>query len=215
MIETYELFEHDWEENETAATCTESAYKVSICKICAAKEKTQTAPALGHLSDGSRVCARCKQTLPVIIGEIKENTATGCGGGIYQTSGNLNVKGGVITGNEAKGNGGGVCVNPAKYNQTNVTVSGGDISNNTADENGGGIWMTKHSKNRKRTNLKISGGIIHDNNAKNGGGVYVNSGVVFSLYRTYITGNTANRAGKVIYLSVGCLMERIIILTNR
>lgn len=69
MIETYELCEHDWEENETAETCTESAYKVSICKICAAKETTQTAPALGHLSDGSRVCARCKQTLPVIIGE--------------------------------------------------------------------------------------------------------------------------------------------------
>lgn len=80
-----------------------------------------------------------------------------------------------------------------------MTVSGGDISNNTADENGGGIWMTKHSKNSKGTNLKISGGIIHDNNAKNGGGVYVNSGVVFSLYRTYITGNTAKEKAGGIY----------------
>ena len=31
------------------------------------EETTQTTPALGHLSDGSNICARCNQPLPVKV----------------------------------------------------------------------------------------------------------------------------------------------------
>ena len=129
-------------------------------------------------------------------GYIQNNISDTNGGGIYRTSGDLNVKGGNISGNTAGGNGGGIFVNPAKYNTTNITMSGGDICDNTASGNGGGIWITKTSKTSA---LDINGGNIRDNKAKIGAGVYVNTGVNFSLYSAYITDNMAAEKAGGIY----------------
>lgn len=64
---TYHICEHDWEKIETPASCTEPAYIISTCKVCGMEETTQTTPALGHLSDGSNICARCNQPLQVKV----------------------------------------------------------------------------------------------------------------------------------------------------
>lgn len=139
-------------------------------------------------------------TLNFRNGYIGNNNAAGNGGGIYHGSGTLNISGGIIAGNKANaGNGGGIFVNPAKYNAAKVTVSGGDICDNAASGNGGGIWMTKYTGKNNETTLEVNGGNIRDNKAKIGAGVYVNTGVNFSLYSAYITDNMAAEKAGGIY----------------
>jgi hypothetical protein len=86
-------------------------------------------------------------------GVISGNTAE-MGGGVCMDS-DFNMKGGVISGNKASGNGGGVYVGNGVFN-----VTGGKISENTATDNGGGIWIDME----KLEQLFVSNGATFSNN---------------------------------------------------
>lgn len=69
-------------------------------------------------------------------GEIKNNVATGCGGGIYSNDANrATLNGGFITGNSAH-QGGGIYLREQEFKLQDVTITG-----NKAAE-GGGFWIS-------------------------------------------------------------------------
>ena len=108
------------------------------------------------------------------------------GGAIYVcASSTLNMKGGLITGNEAY-KGGGVFTLRSKVN-----ISGGTISYNKSKENAGGIFIAT------KCEFNVTGGIISNNKGAIGGGLgfYDASG---TMRNVTISNNTAeNRAGGV------------------
>ena len=57
---------------------------------------------------------------------LSGNSASGNGGGIYDTDGTLNVSGSTISGNTASGNGGGI------YNTVTMTLSSSNVAGNTS-----------------------------------------------------------------------------------
>ncbi|MBD5413031.1 MAG: hypothetical protein HDR52_01180 [Treponema sp.] len=119
---------------------------------------------------------------------------TGCGGGIYNASGTLELTDVTITGENNIDNpdaryGGGI------YSEGSLTITGGKISNCTSNI-GGGVYKSAGT-------LKITDGTISENNAsKNGGGVYViGSGSSFTMNGGEISNNKAEDAyGGGIYI---------------
>ena len=104
-----------------------------------------------------------KITININNGEISGNKVTrGSGGAVAAFFGftELNIKGGTLTGNSARNNGGGVFL----YDATNVTISGGTISENKASQ-GGGVYLWPTSA------AKQTDGSIENNVANAGGGV--------------------------------------------
>jgi len=73
--------------------------------------------------------------------DIKSNTATENGGGIYLGQGKISVVNGIIDSNSASGNGGGVYTHQGNIdiNPTSDERNATQITNNTADINGGGL----------------------------------------------------------------------------
>ena len=131
--------------------------------------------------------------------EIKDNKAES-GGGVYVNSGNINMTGGLITGNEANkalvvgtvnASGGGVYVNGGTFTMSDTA----SITDNNARENGtgGGVYVGGGS-------FTMNGGEISRNTTDNlgsSGGVCLNGGSFF-MRSGSITGNSAgNGAGGV------------------
>jgi hypothetical protein len=88
------------------------------------------------------------------------------------------MKGGGVTNNIAKGNGGGI-------DASGLTMSAGEVSGNKA-EFGGGVYVYKGSE------FTMSGGNVTGNEAEFvGGGVYVEGGATFTQGKGVISGNTA------------------------
>jgi TolB-like protein len=97
-------------------------------------------------------------------GTISGNTAAGLGGGVYNGSGEynmregtFNMRGGVISGNSAGGKngfGGGVFIDKGdNFTKTGGTVSGNDLSfgeRNNASMNGHAIYLDSYNTNRWR-----------------------------------------------------------------
>ena len=133
-----------------------------------------------------------KITININNGEISGNKVTkGSGGAVAAFFGvtELNIKGGMLTGNSAYQFGGGVFL----YQATNVTISGGTISENKALRGGGGVCLFAGSE------VKQTGGSIENNVANVGGGVY---GGTYTMTGGIIKDNnnslteTARRAAK-------------------
>ena len=129
-------------------------------------------------------------TLDQVI--ISNNTAHGCGGGIYVNC-NVNMKDGAsITGNGANSGeylaGGGVYLAGGTFD-----LNGGEISNNKDDIlNGAGVYVAGGTFN-------LNSGKINGNEAKDsGGGVYV-AGGTFNLNGGEISSNEASFAGGMDY----------------
>ena len=129
-------------------------------------------------------------TLDQVI--ISNNTAHGCGGGIYVNC-NVNMKDGAsITGNGANSGeylaGGGVYLAGGTFD-----LNGGEISNNKDDIlNGAGVYVAGGTFN-------LNSGKINGNEAKDsGGGVYV-AGGTFNLNGGEISGNEASSGGGMDY----------------
>lgn len=147
-------------------------------------------------------------------------SATSEGGGVYVPSGStFNMTNAVITHCEVPTNVGGgfssfgtttVTDSKIEYRSANygggikidgagLTVSNSTVENCTTSKSGGSIWMTKYTGKNNKTTLEVNGGNIRDNKAKIGAGVYVNTGVNFSLYSAYITDNMAAEKAGGIY----------------
>lgn len=115
-------------------------------------------------------------------GEITNNTTnstSGAGVRFYGTGAVFEMTGGIVSGNKAgangaKGNGGGIHINPTLDN-TQITL-GGTIKGNVAvpaESIGGGVYI---ETTRSNTSVKIGDALITENNAGYGGGLAFKSG---------------------------------------
>ena len=133
-------------------------------------------------------------------GTISGNTAKSKGGGIYtdaQTS--LTIEGTEIKKNTSSGDGGGVWYDGADdtaRGKMTLTLKGGSIDNNTATNgNGGGVFTQVRT-----VNIGDSGSAetsVSNNKALNGGGVYhkLFTNAVLTVTNARIDGNSANGTG--------------------
>ena len=146
---------------------------------------------INHCSstNGAGIFSMNRGTLLVVNDgvEITDNTATGYGGGILNSSGVVQIKGGKISGNTADYGGG-------LYNYTSSSVhtymTGGEITGNTALHDGGGVY--------NNWDFSMHGGKISGNTAVRGGGV-CNPYHDFSMDGGVISGNTASDQGGGVY----------------
>jgi hypothetical protein len=135
-------------------------------------------------------------------GVVSGNSATGDGGGI-DTVAPLDISDSTVSGNHAGGQGGGLWTSAGGGEPAGVTVGGTSFSGNSAAD-GGGIFNSAIS-------LDLNNDSIDDNLASaHGGGLYNegpnNSGEGFSpaaLVSTVISGNRATTDGGGIYNTDG------------
>jgi hypothetical protein len=106
---------------------------------------------------------------------------------VYVNNGTFTISGGTISGNTAKGAGGGVYASREQYGSRNSTfamMTGGTISGNTAGGAGGGVYVDN--------SFTLSAGTISGNTAgASGGGIRVNRDG-FTMSGGEISGNTAS-----------------------
>ena len=131
-------------------------------------------------------------------GIISGNTATNEGGGI-SSNGTLNISGGTISDNTATNNAGG-----GIYEEGNLNVIGGMILNNATNNNGGGIYVNGNGTvTISQTTGKTT--LIDNNEAINGGGIYVASGKSLTISGGEISGNTATNGGGIYAIGSGTI----------
>ena len=130
------------------------------------------------------------------------NTGQNCNGGGVYVSGlesdmsNFNMKGGSITGNTAKTNGGGVYLGK----NCKFTMEGDSIISGNSAQCGGGVCVFGNA-----STFTMTGGSISNNNASNsaygsGGGVYMGYGT-FTMNGGSITGNNATGNGGGVFVN--------------
>lgn len=126
-------------------------------------------------------------------GEIRNNTATGCDGGVINISGGtITISGAKITGNTASQYGGAIYL----YEGVTLTMTGGELSGNRAAKEGGAVHV--YGKN---STFYLSGGTISDNSSVDGGAVYLNrEPSVLTMSGGTISGNTATGSGGGVYI---------------
>ena len=121
--------------------------------------------------------------------EGKEVTTNGHGGGIdVQTGSVLNLYGGIISGNSAQYNGGGIFLANSVFN-----MEGGTITGNKAANYGGGFFDSIGV-------VTLKEGTISNNQAVARGGAFVANGSVMDIYKVTITGNSSKEGG-VTYMN--------------
>lgn len=145
---------------------------------------------------------------------ISGNKANTYGGGVYVSSqGNVEMKGGTISGNDAISGGGGISTGGGNFIMSSGEISGntsgrgggaylgsgtfmlngGTLSNNEANKDGGGVYMGNGDFN-------MNGGTLSNNiTQSHGGGVFLNKGT-FSMSGGVISDNTASKYGNCIYM---------------
>ncbi len=160
---------------------------------------------------------------------IQNNKAT-TGAGIYATT-SLDIDGGIITGNEATGNGGGVggnsgcdiSIDGTEISGNKAATGGGvfgyhitlnntTISGNNATTNGGGVYSvtTIEFTNTNETTCKIQ-----NNTAVDGAGIYLASTGSLTLANATITGNIASGNGGGIYSLATLTLQVCTIQSNQ
>lgn len=123
----------------------------------------------------------------IISGNILANATDRCGGEVCVSGGTFEMKGGTISGGDAKYGGGVYVKDKGKFKMTD-----GKIINNIASQDGGGIYVTG-----SESTFTMSGGTIGGENtnvantAQNGGGVYVADSSTFTMTAGEIIGNKA------------------------
>ena len=135
----------------------------------------------------------------------KNKAAKGYGGGVaVATSSNpkstLTIKGGTISGNTAKTNGGGVHVG-----KSTMTMTGGTIRGNTSNDSGAGLYI-------KESTATLSGGTISGNSTmKTGGGVATSLASTLNIKGVTVSGNSAMEeggcGGGIILMGKGSVMN--------
>ena len=123
-------------------------------------------------------------------GVITGGNPEGSGGGLY-VYGTFVMDGGTIAGNTAANSGGGFYSNGGT-----VTIYDGEVSGNTATNSGGGIYSSKGS-------LTIYNATVSGNKANNyGGGIYIDGGTAL-IKDGVINGNTALGNGGGVQVAGG------------
>lgn len=156
-------------------------------------------------SSGKRIVLMESGTLTMSGGYIVGGGSQGNpGGGIYVTSGTLNISGGVVAANRGN-SGGGIYVNSGELNISGGAVAGNEVINGHSD-NGGGIYVNSGT-------LNLSGGYVTNNykecgcndcrndvnNTHGGGGIALANSSVMNMTGGYVTGNYSGLAGGGIY----------------
>lgn len=155
-------------------------------------------------SSGKRIVLVESGTLTMSGGYIVGGGSQGNpGGGIYVTSGTLNISGGVVAANRGN-SGGGIYVNSGELNISGGAVAGNEVINGHSD-NGGGIYVNSGT-------LNLSGGYVTNNykecgcndcrndvNNTHGGGIALANSSVMNMTGGYVTGNYSGLAGGGIY----------------
>lgn len=156
-------------------------------------------------SSGKRIVLMESGTLTMSGGYIVGGGSQGNpGGGIYVTSGTLNISGGVVAANRGN-SGGGIYVNSGTLNISGGAVAGNEVINGHSD-NGGGIYVNSGT-------LNLSGGYVTNNykecgcndcrndvnNTHGGGGIALANSSVMNMTGGYVTGNYSGLAGGGIY----------------
>ncbi len=129
----------------------------------------------------------------VTLSDNTTGSAPGNGGGVHITGpGDMDITGGMVTGNTAAAEGGGLWNGAGLMTVTNVMIDGNTASGNDADQGGGGIYNLSGT-------LMVTGGVISNNTADgmsgSGGGILNDAGATLMVDGTEITANTAMRAG--------------------
>jgi hypothetical protein len=135
-------------------------------------------------------------TVTLVDVTLSDNTtgsAPGNGGGVHITGpGDMDITGGMVTGNTAAAEGGGLWNGAGLMTVTNVMIDGNTASGNDADQGGGGIYNLSGT-------LMVTGGVISNNTADgmsgSGGGILNDAGATLMVEGTEISANTAMRAG--------------------
>ena len=177
-------------------------------------------------AEGGGVYATGNSTVTISGGTISDNTATSDtmfnsetspagGGGVAIVGGfgyniKLEMTGGTITGNTAKGAGGGIGIRRGVDTCTpTFTMTGGSITNNTAENaEGGGIRIEGNGEiDPKRGNILITGNKCYSTRDLGGGGIFVVNSGKTTIHNAIITDNTAGGLGGGI---AGCIHGEII-----
>jgi len=128
--------------------------------------------------------------MKVTGGKIINNTSLKDGAGIYYREGNMDISGDVlISGNQTKTTGGGVCYS----GNATGTISGGIIEKNTCGGSGGGMIIQGQAK------VTITGGIIRNHNVTKYGGAIQLYDSELTISGGEITGNKAATGAGAIY----------------
>ena len=135
-------------------------------------------------------------------GKITGGWTKGDGGAIL-VNGNLDLKGGTISGNHADNIGGGICLGNEDENKTStITMSGGTISNNGSGISGGGVAVREGT-------FTMSGGTISNNETaeEHGGGVFLIGDIAKFIMKdgASISGNKADGNGGGVFVLVGSI----------
>ncbi|PIQ24624.1 hypothetical protein COW36_11445 [bacterium (Candidatus Blackallbacteria) CG17_big_fil_post_rev_8_21_14_2_50_48_46] len=172
-------------------------------------------------------------TLTAVKLNLKDNTATSPGGGIYASSSNLNISQSSFDNNKSTSVGGGIYVtgvntftlaNTILKNNTATSPGGGlylsgstqaDITDctfelNKSQSNGGGMYFTGTQLNLLRT-------LYQQNQATfPGGGAYINA-TKLNLSDSRILNNISQNIGGGMYLSAGTFMalDKLMVVGNQ
>src|SRR5260221_7938238 len=140
-----------------------------------------------HCVTGVQTCA-----LPISFA-VEGNTAGGSGGGLHiEGDESLLVKGSLIKQNHASGNGGGLVVQLGANAIGDAVINGSEIANNDSGAGGGGLMLIDASPTKQ---IVVRGSLITGNRALgDGGGVAADSGNPL-LMTSFVMLNVAGDAG--------------------
>ena len=134
----------------------------------------------------------------IVDSRIVRNTvfeAPGNGGGVHiGGDGSLSVTGGSVSGNKAGAEGGGIWNNQGTLSLTGTLVRNNVAMGDDADQGGGGLY------NNGGGTIALDGGVRVETNVASGasgsgGGILNGVDATLTIMDSYVTGNTANRAG--------------------
>jgi len=129
-----------------------------------------------------------------IAGVAPAVAAPGNGGGLHISgSANTNITSGIVDGNLAAVEGGGLWNGSGSMTVDGTTINGNIASGNDPDQGGGGIYNL--SGLLDISNNTIISNNIADGTSGSGGGILNDVGGTLTIFDSEISGNTSNRAG--------------------
>jgi hypothetical protein len=168
-------------------------------------------------------------TVTLVDVTLSDNTtgsAPGNGGGVHITGpGDMDISGGMVTGNTAAAEGGGLWNGAGLMTVTNVMIDGNTAMGNSGDQGGGGVFnvggtievMTSTISNNMSTDMSNGGGLHNDasgmvsltlstisgNSTSNNGGGIANNGTLMIEASTIADNSAMMMGGGFIQLEAG------------
>ena len=131
---------------------------------------------------------------------VLTNTATWDGGGLTVWTGGTSMLGGLLAGNQAGRNGGGINLN------NGISVSGTQFISNTAGQDGGGLLQWNSGQQVKVTNVRVE----RNQSSRDGGGLWAQGNVTVTnglfISNTADSRSSTDTRGGGVYASGGALL---------